>query len=60
MEPMAASPAASERWPRRVSANVTWALLSLPMVVTLALVFAIPIGFFIVLSFFSMTGPPDA
>jgi ABC-type spermidine/putrescine transport system permease subunit I len=57
MEPMAASPAVSERRPRRVSPNVTWALLSLPMVVTLVLVFAIPIGCLIVLSFFSMTGP---
>jgi putative spermidine/putrescine transport system permease protein len=58
MEPFAASPAASERrHPRRVSPNVTWALLSLPMVVTLALVFAIPIGCLTVLSFFSMSGP---
>ncbi len=58
MEPMAASPAVSERQrPHRVSPNLSWALLALPMVVTLALVFAIPIGCLIVLSFFSMTGP---
>jgi len=32
-------------------------LLSLPMLLTLALVFAVPIGCLIVLSFYSMTGP---
>jgi putative spermidine/putrescine transport system permease protein len=42
---------------RRLSANAKWALLSLPMVLTLALVFAAPIGCLIALSFFSMTGP---
>jgi putative spermidine/putrescine transport system permease protein len=42
---------------RSVSANAKWALLSLPMVLTLAMVFAVPIGCLILLSFFSMTGP---
>ena len=42
---------------RAVSANAKWALLSLPMVLTLAMVFAVPIGCLIALSFFSMTGP---
>jgi putative spermidine/putrescine transport system permease protein len=42
---------------RSVSANAKWALLSLPMVLTLVMVFAVPIGCLIVLSFFSMTGP---
>jgi putative spermidine/putrescine transport system permease protein len=42
---------------RRVSANAKWALLSLPMVLTLAIVFAVPIICLIALSFFSMTGP---
>jgi putative spermidine/putrescine transport system permease protein len=42
---------------RRVSANAKWALLSLPMVLTLAIVFAVPIICLIELSFFSMTGP---
>lgn len=41
---------------RRLSANAKWALLSLPMVLTLALVFAVPIVCLIALSFFSMTG----
>lgn len=41
----------------RVSANAKWALLSLPMVLTLAAVFAVPIGCLIFLSFFGMTGP---
>jgi putative spermidine/putrescine transport system permease protein len=40
-----------------VSANTKWALLSLPMLLTLALVFALPIGCLIFLSFFGMTGP---
>ena len=39
------------------SANAKWALLSAPMVLTLAIVFAVPIGWLIALSFFSMTGP---
>jgi putative spermidine/putrescine transport system permease protein len=39
------------------SANTKWALLSLPMLLTLALVFALPIGCLIFLSFFGMTGP---
>jgi putative spermidine/putrescine transport system permease protein len=42
---------------RRVSANAKWALLSLPMVLTLAIVFAMPIACLIAFSFFSMTGP---
>ena len=42
---------------RRFSANAKWAALSLPMVVTLVLVFAAPIGCLLVLSLFSMTGP---
>jgi len=42
---------------RRISANAKWALLSLPMLLTLATVFVLPIGCLIVLSFFSMTGP---
>ena len=42
---------------RSVSANAKWALLSLPMVLTLAIVFAVPIVCLIALSFFSMTGP---
>ena len=42
---------------RRLSANAKWALLSLPMVLTLAFVFAVPIVCLIALSFFSMTGP---
>jgi putative spermidine/putrescine transport system permease protein len=41
----------------RVSANAKWALLSVPMVLTLAAVFAVPIGCLIFLSFFGMTGP---
>jgi len=40
-----------------VSANAKWALLSVPMVLTLAAVFAVPIGCLIFLSFFGMTGP---
>ncbi len=40
-----------------VSANTKWALLSLPMLLTLAVVFALPIGCLIFLSFFGMTGP---
>lgn len=39
------------------SANAKWALLSAPMVLTLAIVFAVPIGWLIALSFFSSTGP---
>jgi putative spermidine/putrescine transport system permease protein len=39
------------------SANAKWALLSVPMVLTLAIVFAVPIGWLIALSFFGMTGP---
>jgi putative spermidine/putrescine transport system permease protein len=42
---------------RRVSANANWAMLSVPMVLTLAVVFALPIGSLIGLSFFGMTGP---
>src|SRR6476620_5546901 len=42
---------------RRVSVNAKWALLSLPMVLTLAIVFAVPIVCLIALSLFSMTGP---
>jgi len=42
---------------RSISANAKWALLSLPMVLTLAIVFALPIVCLIALSFFSMTGP---
>jgi len=42
---------------RRVSANAKWALLSVPMVLVLAIVFAVPIVCLIALSFFSMTGP---
>lgn len=42
---------------RSVSANAKWALLSVPMVLTLAVVFALPIGSLIFLSFFGMTGP---
>jgi len=40
-----------------VSTNAKWALLSVPMVLTLAAVFAVPIGCLIFLSFFGMTGP---
>jgi putative spermidine/putrescine transport system permease protein len=40
-----------------MSPGAKWALLSLPMVSMLALVFAVPIGSLIVLSFYSMTGP---
>jgi putative spermidine/putrescine transport system permease protein len=58
MEPIAASPVASKpRPPRRMPSGTMWAMLSLPMVVTLALVFAIPIACLLVLSFFNMTGP---
>jgi putative spermidine/putrescine transport system permease protein len=58
MAPIAASPIASEpRPPRRMPSGTMWAMLSLPMVVTLALVFAIPIACLLVLSFFNMTGP---
>jgi putative spermidine/putrescine transport system permease protein len=42
---------------RRVSANAKWALLSVPMVLVLAIVFAVPIVCLNALSFFSMTGP---
>ncbi|AMN41171.1 ABC transporter permease [Rhodoplanes sp. Z2-YC6860] len=42
---------------RRGSANAKWALLSAPMLLTLAIVFAVPIGWLIALSFFSSTGP---
>src|ERR1700741_2587832 len=42
---------------RSGSANAKWALLSAPMVLALAIVFAVPIGWLIALSFFSMTGP---
>jgi putative spermidine/putrescine transport system permease protein len=58
MESIAASPVTPRRRAaRRLAPAVRWALLSLPMVLTLALVFALPIGCLIVLSFFSMTGP---
>jgi putative spermidine/putrescine transport system permease protein len=58
MAPIAASPIASEpRPPRRMPSGTMWAMLALPMVVTLALVFAMPIACLLVLSFFSMTGP---
>jgi putative spermidine/putrescine transport system permease protein len=42
---------------RSVSGNAKWMLLSTPMLLTLALVFAAPIGSLIATSFFSMTGP---
>src|SRR5262249_47897603 len=42
---------------RSVSANAKWALLSVPMVITLAAVFAVPIGCMLFLSFFGMDGP---
>jgi putative spermidine/putrescine transport system permease protein len=57
MTAIAASPLDQERTARRASPGARWALLSLPVLLTLALVFAVPIGSLIVLSFYSMTGP---
>jgi len=58
MKPTAA-PASASGPPavRRASKEAKWVLLSLPMVVTLALVFVVPIACLIYLSFFSSTGP---
>jgi putative spermidine/putrescine transport system permease protein len=56
MTSIAASPMGPERTARPASSGAGWVLLSLPMVLTLALVFAVPIGCLIVLSFYSMTG----
>jgi ABC-type sugar transport system permease subunit len=57
MTAIATSPLGPERTARRTSPGASWVLLSLPMLLTLALVFAVPIGCLIVLSFYSMTGP---
>jgi putative spermidine/putrescine transport system permease protein len=45
----------NRRW--RLGADSRWLLLTGPMVLTLGLVFLLPIGSLIVLSFYSMTGP---
>ena len=66
MTAIAASSLGPERTARRTSPGASWVLLSLPMLMTLALVFAVPIGCLIGLCFYSMTGPatvggaPDA
>ena len=57
MTAIAASSLGPERTARRTSPGASWVLLSLPMLMTLALVFAVPIGCLIGLSFYSMTGP---
>jgi putative spermidine/putrescine transport system permease protein len=58
MEPTAAPKTSSASPPkRRAPKEAKWVLLSLPMVVTLAVVFAIPIACLIYLSFFASTGP---
>src|SRR6478609_8400818 len=57
MTSIAVSTPGPERTARRASPDARWMLLSLPMVLTLALVFAVPIGCLIVLSLYSMTGP---
>src|SRR5262245_27827618 len=45
----------NRRW--RLGAHTRWLLLTAPMTLTLGLVFLLPIGSLIVLSFYSMTGP---
>ncbi|MEA2962420.1 MAG: putative spermidine/putrescine transport system permease protein, partial [Alphaproteobacteria bacterium] len=57
MTSIAVSSPGPERTARRTSPGARWVVLSLPMLLTLALVFAVPIGCLIVLSFYSMTGP---
>jgi len=57
MTSIAATPLDQEPTARRTSPGARWVLLSLPMLLTLAVVFAVPIGCLIVLSFYSMTGP---
>jgi putative spermidine/putrescine transport system permease protein len=57
MTSIAATPLDQEPTARRTSPGASWVLLSLPMLLTLAVVFAVPIGCLIVLSFYSMTGP---
>ena len=56
MTSIAATPLDQEPTARRTSPGASWVLLSLPMLLTLAVVFAVPIGCLIVLSFYSMTG----
>jgi putative spermidine/putrescine transport system permease protein len=44
-------------WRWRPGADIRWLLLTGPVVLTLGLVFLLPIGSLVVLSFYSMTGP---
>ncbi len=47
----------ARRTRRRLGSDGQWLLLAMPMLLTLGLVFVVPIGSLIVLSFYGMTGP---
>ncbi len=51
------APARAATRTRRFGSDGQWLLLTLPMLATLGLVFAVPLGSLVVLSFYGMTGP---